>query len=264
MRDSQHDGQAGGEGEADGVSRFAAAVVARLISRDERTAAAERAMIVGKLRDAVLSSDRLAFDALRPELRRARLSAAILADEIIPEVARSVGCDWMEDRLSFADVTIASARLQGILRSIGAEWFSDQADSSRPDTVLVIVPDGEQHTLGAMVLTGQLRRRGLSVCLRIGLERETLAHLLRDRRFGGALISFASAQRLASCRGLVDCIRQSAHPRIPVIIGGAVLDLVEEVATKTGADVATNDLAKALAALNLTFFSGELELGNVS
>jgi MerR family transcriptional regulator, light-induced transcriptional regulator len=85
-----------------------------------------------------------------------------IADFYVPEVARRLGAAWCEDRTSFADVTVGTARLQGLLREIGPDWFSDARLGDRPPVcVLVVVSRDEFHTLGAMVLA---RNSAASAC----------------------------------------------------------------------------------------------------
>jgi hypothetical protein len=42
-----------------------------------------------------------------------------IIDVVLPEVARSAGRRWMDDDISFADVTIVTARLQETVRALG-------------------------------------------------------------------------------------------------------------------------------------------------
>jgi NAD(P)-dependent dehydrogenase (short-subunit alcohol dehydrogenase family) len=85
-----------------------------------------------------------------------------MADAYIPAAAQHLGSNWVSDRLCFAEVTIATARLQALVRAIGTRWGGDPAHLPGRRSVLMIVPDTEQHTLGAVVATGQMRRMGLS------------------------------------------------------------------------------------------------------
>ena len=150
---------------AGGVTQFAAEVVARLIQRDMAEEAGLREPLVERFIAAVCSTDPEAFEILKPELRRARVSATAVADLYIPEVARRLGAAWEADCLSFAAVTMGVARLQAILREIGACWSADRGGVVDGPMVLLVLPQGEQHTLGAMVLAGRLRRMGISVAM---------------------------------------------------------------------------------------------------
>jgi MerR family transcriptional regulator, light-induced transcriptional regulator len=242
------------------VSLFAAEVVARLVARQGKMDSEAREAILEKLRSAVLSDEPEALLKLRPELRRARVSAIDLADDCIPEVARRLGCDWVEDRLSFASVSIGTARLQGLLRDIGQKWSGDQGQTQGTDTLLLIVPEGEQHTLGALVLAGQLRRRGVSVCLKIGPDSVSLRQLLRERVFCGALLSVACIEKVEACRRLVKELKDNTAGNLPVVLGGALFERLPELKVQTGADFVTNDMTLVFEALKLTASVGRQEI----
>jgi MerR family transcriptional regulator, light-induced transcriptional regulator len=258
MRDSQHEGQM--ERDGGSVSLLAVEVVARLIGREAKAERKPNAAVLAKLTKAMLNPDPAAFAALRPDLRRGRISNADLADLYFPSVARKLGCDWEADSVSFAGLSIAVARMQAILRQIGAAWVGDDGAGSRIGTLLLILPEGEQHTLGAMVLAGQLRRKGVSVSLTIAPEPSVLRRLLAERSFDGAMVSVGCSAKVAPCRAVVKALKAGSGGRLPVAVGGAVLLRETDIAARTGADIATNDLTEALAALGLTVLPEALEL----
>lgn len=234
------------EGSPGGVSRFAAEVVARLVAREAADGSGLRDELLMRFMAAVSSMDGAAFEELKPELRRARVSAAMLADLYIPEVARRMGEAWENDCLSFAQVTMGVARMQAILREIGAGWSADQAGLCETTTLLLVLPQGEQHTLGAMVLAGRLRRMGISVSVRIAPTPGELADDVATRAYDGALISIACEDRLETCRKLVKTLKDASCGRLMVAVGGALAEADENVMRLTGADVVTNDIALAL------------------
>lgn len=234
------------EGAGGGVSSFAAEVVARLVARDAATEGGFNETLVMQFMAAVAARDATAFEALKPELKRARVSPSMLADVYIPEVARRLGEAWEADCVSFADVTMGVARLQAILREIGNTWAADATGPSDGPTLLIILPQGEQHTLGAMVMAGRLRRGGISVCLRIAPNSADIGHLAAQRRFDGALISIACQDKLELCRKLVKSLKEATGGQLRVAVGGAILGLGEDVLKSTGADAATNDIDLAL------------------
>lgn len=240
------------EGGAIGVTQFAAEVVARLVKRDVAEEAGLREPLVARFIEAVCSADPEAFEILKPELRRARVTAAAVADLYIPEVARRLGAAWEADCLSFANVTMGVARLQAILREVGAAWVADREGEVSGAMVLLVLPQGEQHTLGAMVLAGQLRRMGVSVAMKIAPTPADLARYVAERAFDGALVSIACNDRLESCGKLVKTLKESSKGELRVVVGGAILDSSDNVMRATGADLVTNDIFHALDFLGLT------------
>lgn len=240
------------DGVAGGVSEFASEVVARLVARDAVGGRVLREDLVMQFMDAVRAPDARAFEALKPSLKRARVSASVLADLYVPEVARRLGRGWEEDTVTFAEVTMGVARLQAILREIGSNWTAGTASRDDRSTLLLILPAGEQHTLGAMVIAGWLRRQGISVCLRIAPSFADLVSLLALRHFDGAMISIACNDKLEVCTKLVKTLKQSVGYELRVAVGGALAEKDVGELSQTGADIVTNDLPAALSALGLS------------
>jgi hypothetical protein len=242
-----------GSQDAAGVVFFASQVVSLLAERNTRTQAEPRESLVTGLIAASLSGTKEGFADLLTQMRKAKISVAALADIYIPIAARKMGEAWQDDEMSWLDVSIGVGRLQSLLREIGAAWAADQAGDAGHGTVLMIIPDREQHTLGPMVAMGQMRRYGVSVCLRIAPTLEEVRSLLTTRAFDGVMISVATQEKLELVRKTVAFIKAVAPKPIPVIVGGAVLAKVEDVAACTGADLSSNDVGAALGALGLEF-----------
>ncbi|MGP3697369.1 cobalamin B12-binding domain-containing protein [Rhodobacter sp. NSM] len=243
------------------VSRFAAEIVARLTARDGATQAPVREDLVRRLLAAVRSVDRAPFEALKPELRRARVSRVALAELYIPEVARRLGQGWHDDTCTFAEVTIGTARLQAILRDIATSWSADESGRNDGLTVLVLLPPGEQHTLGAMVAVAKLRRMGVSVCLRIGTGPAELRELFVKRAFDAIMISIAHAEMLEVCSKLVKTLKDMTGHKVPVAVGGALFLEGSAPMSVPEADIVTNDIETALQAFGLGVSRRRPQLG---
>jgi MerR family transcriptional regulator, light-induced transcriptional regulator len=185
-------------GDTSGVSFFASQVVSLLADRSSKSVVEPRETLVAGLIAASLSGTKSAFAELLTEVKRARISLAALADVYIPIAARRMGQAWHDDEMSWLDVSIGVGRMQSLLREIGTAWVADQAGDAGHGTVMLIVPDREQHTLGPMVATGQMRRYGVSVCLRIAPSFNELRSLMAARHFDGVMISVATKEKLES------------------------------------------------------------------
>ena len=253
-----HDGQNAISGRrtesvAGGVSDLAAKIVAQLAARDQQPAPVLVETIVQRLTEAVSADQPSMIEALKPELKRARISPAMLADIYIPEAARRLGKFWEDDTLTFADVTIGTVRLQSILRDISADWAADASKTSQASgSVLLLLPEKEHHTLGPLVLTGQLRRRGVSVSLQLATESREWRSLLSKRHFDGVMISVGWEGKIAACAELIDAIKRLTKGKMPVAVGGAVLTRSDAILGCEGADVVTNDLDKVLSIFGLS------------
>ena len=254
MQDGQYIGSDrhadSGEG---GVSDLATKIVAKLAARESQADPVFSEAIVQRLTHAVQTDNSALIEALKPDLRRARISPAMLADIYIPEAARRLGRAWEEDTLTFADVTIGTVRLQSLLRDIGSDWASDAKKMARPGgSVLLLLPEKEHHTLGPLVVTGQLRRRGISVCLQLATTDGEWKSMLRRRHFDGVIISVGWEGKLTAAAQLVGMIKHLTKEKMPVAVGGAVLTRSDAILACDGADIVTNDLDLALHSLGLS------------
>lgn len=240
-----------GSGTGGDVETLASRALGVLASKRISAASLLSERFLDDLSAAVRSADGMRRRAVVRDMLDARIRAEDIADFYIPEVARRLGAAWCEDSVSFADVTIGVARLQGLLKEIGPQWADDRQTDPRAPGLLVVVLADEFHTLGAMVLCGQLARLGVSVKLAMGQSESDLLRTVAGGHFDAILISAAQGERLATLRKLVEKIRAASVRPTPVVIGGSVVTRVSDIKTQTGADHATTDPKEALRACGL-------------
>lgn len=219
---------------------------------------AERA---AQLQQAVTDGSTTEALAVIRQMARAGIAAADIADLYVPAVARQLGDMWCSDEISFATVTIGVARLQGLLREIEAMAAPPRRAGNAGLSLLVLVAEGVDHTLGAMVLTGQMRRAGHAVRLILGAEAEAVTTAVSATRFDAVLISAPRGTSAGRLRPLVGAIRAASGTPLPVVIGGTVLDAAREdrvdILALTGADHVTCDPNEALRLCGLTAMTGD-------
>ena len=132
--------------------------------------------------DALAAFARTAADADWAALLRALPGAGdradLLALDVLPGAAAALGRDWANDRISFVDVSIASARLHAALRRLGAA----AAQAATGPAVPILVPLWEQHVLAAALAADRICRGGRRAVVLAGLRPERVAALpvLRD------------------------------------------------------------------------------------
>lgn len=237
------------------VSEFASVVVSLLAERSVLRARAHtsppRDTITASFVAAALSGTARSFESLLAHFRKNRISYAMVADVYIPEAARQMGESWLNDDLSWVDVSMGTARLQSLLREIGAAWNADQADILGLGAVLLLVPPGEQHTLGPMVAMGQLRRMGVSVCLRFAPSQRELTELLKEKRFDGVLVSVATEGRIQPAAALVRYIRTIGKNLPPIVVGGPIVMEKPQLIACIEADFTCIDIDTAMEAIGL-------------
>jgi MerR family transcriptional regulator, light-induced transcriptional regulator len=234
-------------GEDDDIRLFAGRVVDVLARQMKHFDTGPREQYVAQLVAASVASDASALESEVARMLRNRVPAEVIADRYIPAVARKLGAGWDDDMLAFGEVSIGVARLQSVLRDLGESWSAHRVPAGSRANVLLTVPEGEDHTLGAVVAAGHLRRSGVSVCLKLQASLSDLGELVQDRGFDAVLISAANAERISQIARVVDTVRTAGRSAatkagVPVFVGGAITDRCEGLARATGADLATADL----------------------
>jgi MerR family transcriptional regulator, light-induced transcriptional regulator len=244
-----------GDDDGDPVDRLASRALSVVAERKARPIRAIMPVFVDLLGEAALSRDREPFFPILHRMAQAGIKPEEIADSYVPAVARQLGDMWCSDRIGFAAVTISCARLQGLLRELGPEWRADRAADPLAPSILLIVVGEAQHTLGATVLSGQLRRIGLSVRLMCGARPDEVAILLRHLSFNAVFLSSSLGESLESLRRVVDAARAAVGAGLPIVLGGTILmdgPSAAELQALTGADHVTGDLNEALDLCGLT------------
>lgn len=239
---------AGQNAALDGVNRVAIEALFRAAPRDQSDELNCKLLecYLNEMFEAVLSTDAGTLTDVVKVMRCAQIGTATIAERYVPSVARRLGEAWVADTLDFGHVTIGSARLQGLLWKLEKDWAASGSHSANsPAAFLVGVPKGNQHTLGATILAGQLRRHGKSVNLDLELTPDrVIAHVL-NQQLSGVLLSVAAGDSLAFIEELVDTSHH--HSRItPVIIGGSILNFEDTISARTSADLVTSCIDEVL------------------
>jgi methylmalonyl-CoA mutase cobalamin-binding subunit len=245
-------GSHAGEGRVDrGYVGFALEVIRKLSAMRNTEDTTLLDDLTSRLYAAVTAPSTNGLSEVIAEFSAARISAKDLTLNYIPAVARRLGRDWENDRISFTDVTIGATRLQTLLREMAAGWTADGSSHDGQGAILMIVPLGEQHTLGSLVAATWLRRNGVSVSVQIAPSPQDLGRLLQGQRFDAVFVSVGSDYRLDACAKLVRTLRALSPGPIPVVVGGALAAHKREDLLSIGADSVTTDLAEALEVVGL-------------
>lgn len=240
------------------VARLAARAIAVLLS-DKDARKPENEARLKLLGDAFLSENEETRHAVLTQMRRDGIPVVKIIDWVLPEVARQAGRRWAEDEISFADVTIISARLQETVRALGGGARADRA-RRRHDTkesmaarprILLIIPRPEQHTLGTFVAADQLRRRGYAVDIALDLHPRQVAEKVRKTQYCMVGLTASGRRTLASARDLVETIKASVTRVTPTVLGGSIVASCRGLREKTGVDHVVRDVDGALRACGL-------------
>lgn len=227
-------------GEDAGIQLFAKQVVDVLARRKSDGQGDAVEPFLSEMTTASFSVDPAAIDTVVAKMLSARVPPIAIVDHYIPAVARRLGKEWDDDMRGFVDVTIGTARLQAVLRHMTSAVPARVSGSAV--RVLVAVPEGEDHTLGAMVVASRLRRDGHNVCLRLQTPLRELIGLARTCRFDAVLVSAGNVDRLGPLKTLVGSLKAALPDASPVLLGGAIATREGDFAAETGADAVTADI----------------------
>ncbi|MEE4119005.1 MAG: hypothetical protein V2I65_08315 [Paracoccaceae bacterium] len=200
---------------------------------------------------AVLSPDRAEGEREMRALLDAGVDRGTIIDAFIPAVARRFGEGWLNSGHSFAEVTIAVSRLQAWLRDLDGPLDDDPFRLDAPE-ILLIVPEGCHHTLGAMVAMSRFRRLGALVKLSLGQDARAIGTLVRRQRFDMVAVSAAGNEDLEFLYAILNGIRSGFDCPPPVVLGGPILEHNRDAAALIGADHASSDPEEALSLCGLT------------
>ncbi|NSX53464.1 cobalamin B12-binding domain-containing protein [Parasulfitobacter algicola] len=238
----QYDDQTG----FDNVDALASRVISELARRHSNDRTYPIDVFVQKLCHVAQLGDAAATDRLFEDINASGITPEEIVDCYIPQSARFLGDQWLNDRLGFADVTIGCARLQKMLRTVPEQYDSKKYPTVRHFNALMIVPQDDDHTLGAMVATDQLRRMGGSVHLSLGQSHSEILAASECGNFDVIMISASRNDRLELILKLTDILRDSSVHLPPIVLGGTIINNARNLNSLTGVDHVTNDLHEAL------------------
>lgn len=198
------------------------------------------------LAEALVTSESLFQQRIGRIMRLHGVSAETLIDDYIPHLAHQLGTDWSQDSRSFAEVTICVARLNAAVRDLSRAWVADDAGAWDAPRMGLILPEKEQHTLGAAIAASRLRRLGVSVQVMSGRADHEIIDTVRRLDLDLVAISVSTTDRLETARKLVKMLRRFVTNLPPVVVGGAVSGDEWELKAYLDADHITSDPVEAL------------------
>ncbi|WP_159089288.1 B12-binding domain-containing protein [Tateyamaria sp. Alg231-49] len=192
------------------------------------------------------AADAQALPRLLNRMKRAGHTGQDIAFDLIPEVSKRLGTAWERDEISFTDVTISCARLQNAVRHL-TDDVPQRATLAqyRARDCLVLLPDGAQHTLGAIILAQQLRHAGLRVRQELNATPETIQRLAKAQIFDIVFISASLSETSDIVRDLAST-SQGQWIDTKVILGGTFLNHGPADVAATGVKHVTQSWREAL------------------
>lgn len=195
---------------------------------------------------AAIAADPVQLGLTVQSLRHSGMKVSEILYDAIPAIARQLGDAWLSDSVSFTTVTIGCARLQSLLMQLNSAPAQTRSSTQKNrQSCLIIVPEGAQHTLGALVLSKQMRDAGTHVKLELDAAPAQISNVSRSQTFDAILISASKSESTETLREMVSATRHKAG-QSKVIIGGGILEQNHDLVMATGTDYVTNDWQYAL------------------
>lgn len=229
------------------LGALAQRVISTLRDRQDGTSNGIRQFVLEYLMQALLARGPFVAPDIVEDMRAHRVTLDTIIDVYIVYAARLLGEKWVNDEISFSEVTIGTLRLQALLAEIApANRTMHFGDRQRVHT-LIIVPQGEQHFLGANVVAAQLRRTGCEVTMSFDESHERLRGRVKFDAPHLALITCSGEGNLESVARTVDVLRSQPNDGLTIALGGAVTTSQANLKEVTGVDIVTSSAAAAVA-----------------
>ena len=161
--------------------------------------------------------------------------------------ARLLGEWWEEDRITFAEVTMATGHIFAILRGFSHLFVTRGHVASERAALFFTVP-GETHLMGVRMAADLLRNDGWDITLETTLDHDALVARAAE---GGATVvglSAAGDHALSALARLIVALRISA-PQATVFVGGNVVAVARDTVRLMGPDGMAADFGEARAVL---------------
>lgn len=154
-------------------------------------------------------------------LATARIAPDAVLDTLIPDMAALIGEQWLSDEMSWANVTIVSARLQSLAwRYIEPMMARVSIDGDTPK-VLMVSPEGETHTLGCVLAIGALIREGVDASGVFGEANDHVFGLVADGTYDAIGVSTSGCVGKELLSQLITGLSEQA-PDAVLAIGGPI------------------------------------------
>ncbi|MFK7869391.1 MAG: B12-binding domain-containing protein [Roseobacter sp.] len=228
------------------IGALATEVLTVLRDRQGVTVGGARPFVSEHLYRAILTKGHFDAGGLLAQLRGHRVTLDTIVDLYIPQAAGRLGTDWVDDGLTFADVTIGALRLQALLGETTMQVRMDSFHHNAHMVAMVIVPRGEQHFLGAQVVAAQLRRLGCEVVMSYDESLGMLGARLMAENPDLLLITCCSEETVKSVSQTVQAVRKALHNPPPIFLGGGMVNDKKNLIERTGVDKLSNSAVEAV------------------
>ena len=185
------------------------------------------------------------------ELLNLGMGIDLIVLELIPRIARKLGNQWASDNLSFAEVTIATGRLQKLIYSLDHLYQETRTSPTTTHSILVTAAPGSHHTLGPLILSNYFTWAGWSVLSESVPSERFIEMTVTSKSLTAIAVSIADYDQLDRLPKLIQTIRsKSLNPAIIVLTGGSLYNADAMSFGHIKADIKSSTPEEALHQLN--------------
>ena len=185
------------------------------------------------------------------ELLNLGMGIDLIVLELIPRIARKLGNQWASDSLSFAEVTIATGRLQKLIYSLDHLYQETRTSHTTTHSILVTAAPGSHHTLGPLILSNYFTWAGWSVLSESAPSERFIETTVSSKSLTAIAVSIADYDQLDRLPKLIQSIRsKSLNPAIIVLTGGSLYNADAMSFGHIKADIKSSTPEEALHQLN--------------
>ncbi len=167
------------------------------------------------------------FDTLVQDLRETGITVDVLCDSYLAPAARQLGVWWAEDRMTFAEVTVATTRVQALLRGLPKGRAIPGQDDSK--AAIFAAAPGETHTLGVVMAAHHFRRLGWDIGLHLGLDGMDLAGVISEDSRDLVALSCGGRHGAEALRRLIVDLRMR-RPELAIVLCGEIVQDADALA----------------------------------
>ena len=172
----------------------------------------------------------------------ARMISDLRADGVRPEeiylkqlaaAARMLGEMWLNDEMSFTQVTIGTGRMFAIMRGM-RHLFEPVTPVGDKSAIFAAVP-GEDHTLGVHMAADIFRKDGWEIALKVGLDHDQLVAEIEQAPTSIVGLSISGEHSIEALSRLVVALHISC-PHAMLLVSGSNVAEVQPILSLMGLD----------------------------
>jgi methanogenic corrinoid protein MtbC1 len=191
------------------------------------------------------------YGTIVQEMLETGISIKEVFEVYIPDVARLLGDYWVNNKLSFVEVTLATSRLQSLAREFERLYIGSINSGTLGPEILLITPKGEQHTFGAQMASRKFKRLGASPYLSINHGKSEIKKILNKQNFklvGLSVSDYKLCDRQSELSSIIAMIKKL---KIPIVAGGSLVQSSGEFLKNLNVDLVSDDVLSALSYFNI-------------